>query len=65
MLTQIEDSQSPASVTLLLHIWEDVAMDAAIALRSDFDSDVEALGTEDAERKPSPKAAGAGGDLRW
>jgi transposase len=37
MLTQIGDSQSPASVTLLLHIWEDVAMGAAIALRSDFD----------------------------
>ena len=37
MLTQVRDSQSPASVTLLLHIWEDVAMGAAIALRSDFD----------------------------
>jgi len=37
MLAQVGDSQSPASVTLLLHIWEDVAMGAAIALRSDFD----------------------------
>lgn len=37
MLTQVGDSQSPASVTLLLHIWEDVAMGAAIVLRSDFD----------------------------
>ena len=37
MLTQVGDSQSPASVTLLLHIWEDVAMGTAIALRSDFD----------------------------
>ena len=37
MLTQVGGSQSPASGTLLLHIWEDVAMGAAIALRSDFD----------------------------
>ena len=36
MLTQVGDSQRPESLTLWLHIWEDVAMGAAIELRSDF-----------------------------
>ena len=36
MLAQVVDSQSPESLALWLHIWEDVAMGAAIELRSDF-----------------------------
>jgi transposase len=37
MLTQVGDSQSLESMSLWRHIWEDVAMSAAIELRSDFD----------------------------
>ena len=36
MLAQVVVSQSPESLALWLHIWEDVAMGAAIELRSDF-----------------------------
>ena len=37
MLTHAGGSQRPESLNLWLHIWENVAMGAAIELRSDFD----------------------------